>query len=1065
MLSKMEDLQISGRSSVASSRPKPKPKTLGVNFSQRRREKPGQEKNSKVVNLSKESRASTTYLNSPSGADKVGNPLLNSNDILDRLSRSLPPSSVNSNLEPEEVPVKDSVVMKPDFAARNETHDSAAPAHAPVDLTPADYDAAATKIQRQWRKRKEENVKADTPEDLDQNNTFKMSEELRELLDQERKKMLADREKESTAKVKSKVDVEKKKREARLKAIEELNKKRDEKRRLQQQILQEELQLNSEVIKVKRKNVKRAVTPKKQNRKEVSFERQSAKKEQKTDTSSKESKKDIVPSAQSPQKEDQKNPGTKVEDGTETTVDTTYDNLVDEIFLPQSRRVRTAIDSDIDTPRVGWEPETESTSESPAKRETKPEESDCVSKGSGTIREEKKVFASLLETLKMLEVESEEALSEVKSSSIIIPPTPKLTQGEVYRLGASELHTGGVMPSGKIKSLLHFLDHVDQVDTQEHVDTTSLFSGVDSVTSAAALVEQQRMKNVSAVVDEVTENIKDTQKQLNSKGEQIELLKSELSTTSNKTAQLQAQIFATKLESDEKSKAVAMLRRALDEQRDLTLRLTNEQEKDAQQRLANQKTEYETTIQRHLGFIDQLIADKKDLSDKVENLMTQMRSTEKKLGDKIKLLEDNQKVEVKKQREAIEAAEKIKRERWIAEKSNKIKEMTVKGLEPEIQKLIAKNKAEIKRLNAVHEAELLAADERASKRFVAQVEDLRKQLDEEKEAACARERDNAQKRFEKQVEQEENAYQQQRRRLYTEVQEEKERAAELLTKERARLGEDRQKIEEEFNTKAAKVQAQHTLEIERIQRDHENTLRDVKLRIQVEKEQWLENQKQKQAVDLMAKERQIRENLRIERNKEIEVVISKLEEQAALQKEESQATLDCRIKRLKDKYESQISDIEHLNNTTQSKLNVMKERVTDLEADNIRLRGHIKSVERQNEDLEKFSGRLKGERDKVEEVIRGEFSERLVTLEEDNKNLKSELVECKTRHKLEVERQKRLHEDEMTEVQNRIKSAFAKRDELIKELKDKSSAASARADHLEALLIKQREQLLKPVPK
>ena len=41
--------------------------------------------------------------------------------------------------------------------------------------------------------------------------------------------------------------------------------------------------------------------------------------------------------------------------------------------------------------------------------------------------------------------------------------------------------------------------------------------------------------------------------------------------------------------------------------------------------------------------------------------MTQLRNTEKKLGDKIKLLEDNQKVEVKKQKEAIEAAEKIKR--------------------------------------------------------------------------------------------------------------------------------------------------------------------------------------------------------------------------------------------------------------------------------------------------------------------------------------------------------------------------------------------------------------------
>ena len=66
-------------------------------------------------------------------------------------------------------------------------------------------------------------------------------------------------------------------------------------------------------------------------------------------------------------------------------------------------------------------------------------------------------------------------------------------------------------------------------------------------------------------------------------------------------------------------------------------------------------------------------------------------------------------------------------------------------------------------------------------------------------------------------------------------------------------------MDEEFNTKAAKVQAQHTLEIERIQRDHENTLRDVKLRIQVEKEQWLENQKQKQ-VNLALEEIRICDN-------------------------------------------------------------------------------------------------------------------------------------------------------------------------------------------------------------
>ena len=63
-------------------------------------------------------------------------------------------------------------------------------------------------------------------------------------------------------------------------------------------------------------------------------------------------------------------------------------------------------------------------------------------------------------------------------------------------------------------------------------------------------------------------------------------------------------------------------------------------EKDAKQRLGIQRQEYEAAIQRHLSFIDQLIDDKKVLSERCEELVTKLKSTDKKYGDKIKQVEE-----------------------------------------------------------------------------------------------------------------------------------------------------------------------------------------------------------------------------------------------------------------------------------------------------------------------------------------------------------------------------------------------------------------------------------------
>ena len=134
------------------------------------------------------------------------------------------------------------------------------------------------------------------------------------------------------------------------------------------------------------------------------------------------------------------------------------------------------------------------------------------------------------------------------------------------------------------------------------------------------------------------------------------------------------------------------------------------------------------------------------LSGRCEQLIKELKEVDKKYRSKLKSLEDHHTAEISKLKQVSVAADKLRREKWQAEETQRIKETTVKGLEPEIQRIIAKGKAEIQKLKALHEAELLQSDERASRRFVAQMEEVRQQCAMEKEQACTHERELARQR-------------------------------------------------------------------------------------------------------------------------------------------------------------------------------------------------------------------------------------------------------------------------------------------------------------------------------
>lgn len=598
------------------------------------------------------------------------------------------------------------------------------------------------------------------------------------------------------------------------------------------------------------------------------------------------------------------------------------------------------------------------------------------------------------------------------------------------------------------------------------------------LSTRSSLLSDDKMKSIIAFLDEVqvSERLSTVDQEISKLTADLErpgltVLTSEdldeLEQANACASEVTNTVISQRLELDEKKRTVSMLQKALNQQRELTVRHAKETDKEMKEHLEIQKNKYEKTIEGHLLFINQLIDEKENLSKNCEKLVNDLKQNDKKYKDQLKSITDKHYIEMQKLKDMNEAAEKLRRERWIEEKTKKIKEMTVKGLEPEIQRLIAKHKSELKKIQQIHEAELLESDERAAQKYVKMTEELRDQLAQEKEAACARERELAKQRFEKQIQNEEEAYQQQRRRLLTEIQEEKERLAQMASRQRAEIDKLQQQLHEKHAYALEAMKTEFDKAREEQENRHATEIREFKERMEIEKQTWEENYRKKQENFLMQQERQLKENVKKDRNKEIELVIHQLEEDATAAREECERVAENRIKRIREKYESEMKEVECSEKQAMEKYNEMKARLTEVEGENEILKVQFRQKEQEIKELQKLTDKMHTERNRVSDIIRQEFADRLVFTEEENKRIKTEISELKARQRIEldhakeeIEEIKRQKDEEMDEVHKRVKQAIVKKEEVVTQLKEQYQAALKRADHIEGLLQQQRKQLL-----
>lgn len=334
--------------------------------------------------------------------------------------------------------------------------------------------------------------------------------------------------------------------------------------------------------------------------------------------------------------------------------------------------------------------------------------------------------------------------------------------------------------------------------------------------------------------------------------------------------QLARRIVKLSLRANELSNAIQLSKEHVANVRNDKAKVLRLEKLSGQGRLKEQKKHYEEIVARHQTFIEQLIKDKAALCEKVSQIT-------RRIDSQNQAWEHRMKTEVDKAKEQAMAGEKIRRERWVRDNTKKIKELTVKGLELEINKMSTNHKQEIDALKRQHQLDIMKAIDDTKEKYDKSEKAIRESYAEEREQAIERERRAIKERYEKQVEDERKSAEQQRMRMIHDFELEKDRLyAEIREKEhhfemkKDELMNEKMEIledaKESFEEKLKQRESKHQIELSKMQEQFET---DFKI--------WKREYETKMKLRESEKENTIREQYRLERDRQIDAIISKVD--------------------------------------------------------------------------------------------------------------------------------------------------------------------------------------------
>ncbi|XP_073845616.1 centrosomal protein dilatory isoform X2 [Musca autumnalis] len=485
--------------------------------------------------------------------------------------------------------------------------------------------------------------------------------------------------------------------------------------------------------------------------------------------------------------------------------------------------------------------------------------------------------------------------------------------------------------------------------------------------------------------------------------------------------QLARRVIALSLRANELANAVHLSKEHIMKIRTEKQKTIRAEKANSANRMKEQKKHYETIVKRHQGFIEQLLKDKGSLCEKVAALTRRLESQNQAWEHKLE-------TEVARVKETTLAGEKIRRERWVRENTKKIKELTVKGLEAEINKMNCNHQQQITELKRAHQQQLLDALEEARLKHEQIENSIRESCAQDRESIISKERNAIRERFERQLEEERKSFDEQKQKLADDFNNEKERLQNELKSKEVELQTKRSEWQREKESELDQAISELQEKMSKQEEKFLNRINTIEKQYEADFELWKKEYESNCKAQQAEKENSIRQHYRAERDRQIDAIVQRMDAEALKNNEE----FENKMSRLREKYEKDLQELENLEKSVRDKYNDTRSKLAESDAQVRNFQAEVKQLQIELDHSKKMSSELLMERDQLRENLRNEVQS-------------------------EVQALKMERDEEIQKIHKRVQQAIEKKDATIDILQKENGSLRERCLKLEAVIRQQRK--------